>query len=97
MLQSAISATNYGKTYEGPIMVFDAGPEYCTGSGGSYNQTLPLKGFVWGALYDVRTTGSQKDLRLRLEVMDDHVAGSKAGGPDYGVTAESPPHNVAWN
>ena len=55
---SSISAANYGKTYEGAILVFDGGPGYCQGSGGKFNGTETLMGFMWAAIYDVKNSGS---------------------------------------
>ncbi len=94
MAGSSISAANYGKTYEGPVMIFDGGDEYCTGSGGAFNQSEPITGFLWGALYDVKASGNPKDLKLRLDVESDHNMGTSGGGPDYGVIAQAAPRMI---
>lgn len=90
---SAISTANYGKTYEGAIIIFDGGDEYCSGSGGPYNQTETIVGFAWAAIYDVRTSGgaSQKNIWVKLDPMTDRVIGEKRGGRfDGGVLFDEP-------
>jgi Flp pilus assembly protein TadG len=95
-VKSSISKADYGKTYEGPVMVFDGGGTYCTGSGGSFNQSAPITAFVWGAIYDVENSGSSssRTIKMRLDPMTDHDIGTEDGGPDYGVIAHSPPRTV---
>lgn len=98
MDRSSIPSTNYGRTWEGAVLLFDGGPEYCTG-GGSWNGTSVISGFVWGAVYDVRNTGSVHDrvLKMRLDTMDEHDMGTRGGGPDVGVLDYSPPKMVKPN
>ncbi len=91
---SGVPASRYGRTLEGPILVFEGGPSYCTGSGGAYNQDEPLVGFVWAAIYDVVPTGANKNLRLRLDTSTTFEVGTGSGGPDYGVVADLPPRLV---
>lgn len=95
MDRSSIPTASYGNTWEGAVLLFDGGPEYCTG-GGAWNGTATLEGFVWGAVYDVRNVGSvhERVLKMRLDTMDDHDAGVDGGGPDYGVQDYSPPRMV---
>lgn len=90
---SAVSTANYGKTYEGAIIIFDGGPEYCQGSGGPYNQYETIVGFAWAAIYDVRTSGSssQKNIWVKLDPLTDRVIGEKRGGRfDGGVLYDEP-------
>ncbi len=96
MSGSAVSASKYGRTYEGPIMVVDGGSEYCTGSGGSFTHDLPLKGFLWAAIFDVKTSGAAegKTLELRIDTSGYHDVGTAAGGPDYGVIRRLSPRMV---
>jgi hypothetical protein len=89
---SDIPATSYGKTLAGPIPVFDGGDSYCSVGGGTWNQTRPISGFVWGAIYDVRSGGgaSQKNVWARLDVMSYRPIGLWRGGPDWGITYQNP-------
>lgn len=96
LTRSSIPAASYGRTWEGAVIVFDGGPEYCTG-GGSWNGSTTIEGFVWGAVYDVQNQGSvhERVLRMRLDTQDEHDAGVDGGGPDYGVQDFSPPRMVS--
>jgi hypothetical protein len=51
------------------------------------NGTEEVTGFVWGAIYEVLTSGpaAQRTIRMRLETLGDHDLGTGGGGPDYGV------------
>ncbi len=88
---SAIDPDAYGNVLEGPIPVFVGGPSYC-GPSGSWNETLPMLGFVWAAIYDVRTRGSatNKNLWMRIDLSTLRTVGTGGGGEDYGVVAPSP-------
>lgn len=93
MAGSALSASNYGRTLEGAIIVFDGGPGYCQGSGGSFNGFEPLVGFAWAAIFDVRTSGSasQKNVRMKLDTLVDRRIGLRGGGALLaGVAFQSP-------
>jgi hypothetical protein len=93
MTGSSISAGNYGRTYEGVMMVFDGGPSFCTGSGGSFTGSYPIAGFMWGGVYDVRNTGSSstRTVRMRVDPLGDHHSGRQGGGPQWGVDTDGPP------
>ena len=88
---SNIDVDRYGHVLEGPIPVFAGGPGYC-GSAASWNEQVPILGFVWAAIYDVRQTGSaaQKNVWLRIDMSTLREIGTQGGGGDYGVTAPSP-------
>ena len=91
--QSALSSAEYGRTWEGPIIVFDGGPEYCEGNGGSFNQFEEIVGFAWAVVYDIRTSGgaSQKNLRVKIDRMAAQSVGLAGGGlVDGGVIYEEP-------
>ncbi len=83
---SAVNPGRFGYTIEGPIPTFNA-PEYCEDSGGGFNGTEIVSGFVWASIYDVETRGNvaERTIRVRLEVMEEREVGSGGGGPDYGV------------
>ncbi|MFN7143651.1 MAG: TadE/TadG family type IV pilus assembly protein [Myxococcota bacterium] len=93
---SGVTAANWGKTYEGPILVFDGGSQYCVGSGGTFSGTEPLDAFLWGAVYEVVNKGKAeaKTVRLRVDVRSDYDFGTDDGGPDYGVEHIAPPRLV---
>jgi Flp pilus assembly protein TadG len=94
---SAVTAGAWGNTVEGIVAVFDGGTEYCKASA-PWNGNKPIVGFMWGAVYDTRTSGSASDrnIKMRLDVsgVRGDRAGSDGGGPDWGVTTESPPHMI---
>ncbi|MFH1462965.1 MAG: pilus assembly protein TadG-related protein [Pseudomonadota bacterium] len=83
--RSGIASSRYGHTLEGPIAVFDD-DSYCT-SPGPMNGTEEITGFVWGAIYEVVTTGAaaNRTIKMRLETTETHDLGTGSGGPDYGV------------
>lgn len=91
---SNIATAKYGNTYEGPIMVFDGGPGYCTGSGGKFNQDEPLVAFLWAAVYDITGNGSKTNLSVRIDTSGSYDYGTAAGGPDYGVSFNGSPRLV---
>ncbi|MEY3212754.1 MAG: hypothetical protein RIT28_3235 [Pseudomonadota bacterium] len=90
--RSSVTKANYGKTIEGVIVIFDGGPDYCTGKGGTFNGTEVVSGFVWGAVYDVVNTGpaSGKNISVRLDLSADREIGTKGGGRDAGVVYQPP-------
>lgn len=93
--QMALSSVNpgaYGRTVEGPIMVFEGGPGYCDGTT-SFGGSEPLVGFVWAAAYDVTTNGaiSDRTVQMRLDLAREHVMGTKEGDLDVGVLYDPPP------
>ncbi len=90
---SAVNKSYYGRTFEGPIPVFDGGPEYCLGSGGSFNGTEQIVGFAWAVIYDVKTSGAAetKNVWLRLNMMAEEDYGKANGGlVDAGVNNIAP-------
>lgn len=95
--KSAIPVSDYGKTVEGAIFVFDGGPEYCQGMGGSFNGSETIVGFAWAAVYDVRTNGasSEKNIWVKLNPMAEEELGFEGGGlVDAGVMNQEPPVRV---
>ncbi len=89
---SDVPAASYGKTLAGPIPIFDGGSSYCSGGGGNWNQTRRISGFVWGAIYDARSGGaaSQKNIWARLDMNSYRAIGDWRGGPDMGITWQTP-------
>ncbi len=88
---SSIDASRYGHVLEGPIPVFASDPDYCT-SGGPWNTSEPIMGFVWAAIYDVRAKGAaaNRNLWLRIDWSTLRDIGTGGGGVDYGITAPGP-------
>lgn len=88
---SSVQKKYYGQTFEGPIMVVDAPPEYCT-TGGSFTGSLPLKGFMWAAVFDAKKTGNveEKNILLRVDTSEYYNFGTRGGGEDYGVVSTRP-------
>lgn len=90
--RSDVSKANYGKTLEGVIVIFDGGPDYCTGKGGSFNGSEIVSGFVFGAVYDVVNSGPAKDknISVRIDLSAERELGTKGGGRDAGVIYQPP-------
>lgn len=89
---STVPPARYGTVIEGPIPVFDAGADYCSPKA-AWNETFPVRGFVWGVIYDVAWKGkaSQQNVWVRLDVRHIYEIGEWYGGEDWGVTYAGPP------
>ena len=85
---SLIDPALYGRTFEGPILVFDGADSYCE-SGGPFNGDYPLVGFLWGAVYDVGMHGKKgaesMNVYMRINVADLFEVGESGGGEGRGV------------
>ncbi len=92
---SSVAKPKYGKMLVGPMPVIDAADSYCTGTGGKWNESFAVKGFVWGAIYDVADSKSPKNIWVRIDPSSEYDAGTAWGGEDYGVTVTGPP-TVMW-
>lgn len=85
--KSAIASGYYGNTFEGPVIIFEAGD--CDNV--KFNGEATITGFAWGAVYDVVATGRNKNVRMRLETTDEYDFGTAGGGSvDAGVTYQPP-------
>jgi hypothetical protein len=84
---SAIPVSRYGKTITGPVPVFAGDSSYCSGGGGRWNRTQTITGYVWGAIYDVRTSGgaSSKNIWMKLDTSSYRMIATSGGGTDYGI------------
>jgi Flp pilus assembly protein TadG len=89
--KSTLTASNYGKTVAGPIPIFDGGAGYCNGAE-AWNGQAVVTGFVWAAIYDIRTSGSSADrnIWLRIDPLSYRDIGVWHGGPDYGLVYRGP-------
>lgn len=73
------SVGNYGRVIEGQIIVFHPAGGVC-GSMTQFNQSAPITGFAWAVVYDVKTAGTTKDIRVRLDLDYTHGGGTAGGG-----------------
>lgn len=89
---SAIALNLYGHMLAGPLPVFDDRGSYCDG-GGAFNETLPIVGFVWAAIYDVRwkAAAAERNIWIRLNFDHPYDVGTSPGGEPWGVVAAGPP------
>lgn len=87
-IDSAISASHYGKTLEGPMIIFDGGPSLCAPSGGNYTRDYPTVGYVWGAIYDLKAAGptASRKLYVQADTTTLRALGTQAGGVTAGIT-----------
>jgi hypothetical protein len=85
---SLIPDTNYGKIFEGPIVIVDVGSSYCT-TGGPLSGTAPVSGFIKGAVYNVMKgpSAAKQSFVMRLNSLEDTDQGvaTSSAAPDYGV------------
>ncbi len=83
--RSGIAKSKYGNTLEGPVAVYED-DSFCS-SPGPMNGTYAVSGFVWGAIYDVATSGPAADrtIRMRIDTTGSYDYGTDDGGTDYGV------------
>lgn len=91
---STVKSADWGKTLEGPIIVFDGGDDYCVGSGGNFTGYEPVVGFVWGAIFDVRSQGAaaSKNIHVHLDTTIERQFGTRPGGTlDAGIVYDTPP------
>jgi len=78
---SVSTVTNYGGVIQGPIIIFEPGGGVC-GESTQFNQTAPITGFAWAVVYDVDDTGSEKNIRVHLDLTYDYEYGTGPGGAD---------------
>ncbi len=88
---SSVDEANYGNAIMGPLPVFEDSGSYCDPKA-AWNQYMPLKGFVWAAVYDVCAKGAAKDKNVFLKVDMSHIypVGTWYGGSDFGIEADGP-------
>ncbi|MBW1879529.1 MAG: hypothetical protein JRJ84_14295, partial [Deltaproteobacteria bacterium] len=78
---SVSTVTNYGGVIQGPIIIFEPGGGEC-GASTQFNQTAPITGFAWAVVYDVDDQGSEKNLRVHLDLTYEYEYGGGPGGAD---------------
>jgi Flp pilus assembly protein TadG len=90
MTGSAIPAAQYGRVIQGPIILFHDDSGGVCASATQFNQSKKITGFVWGVIYDVSTTGSNKNIRMKLDLTHKYNVGNSGGGIGN-VTFTQPP------
>lgn len=92
---SSIASAKYGRVLEGPFPVIDTTSDYCT-TGGTWNKSFEVLGFVWGVIYDLNWKGASdtKNIYIKLDVTEIYDVGNSWGGGDYGVVKSAPPSLV---
>lgn len=80
MSGSTVFNQAYGKIFEGPIILFRPPNNTVCGSATQFNQSAPISGFAWAVVYDVKASGSGKDIRVRLDLGYENSGGSGGGG-----------------
>lgn len=87
---STIAPDRYGRVYQGPIILFETPAGTC-GADTQFNGFAQITGFAWAVLYDIDSTGSEKDIRMKLDFTHEHDIGTRSGGLDANVVYESSP------
>lgn len=82
---------NYGKVIEGPIMLFDAEEEGGScGADVQFNGIQQVTGFAWGVIYDVQTHGTDKHMRVKVDLTWEYPFGVAPGGLATNVIYRGP-------
>jgi hypothetical protein len=89
--QSAVTAANWGNTLQGVVAFVDGGDD-CDNV--SFTGEIPITGFAWAVIYDVKQSGSNKNVWMQLDVNAEHqiwgdVDESAVGDNVLGVGAAS--------
>jgi hypothetical protein len=80
---SEVTNANWSHTLEGPVALVDAGSSCASVS---FTGSLPMTGVAWAAIYDVSDNGSDKNIWVQLDVVNEHDI--------YGTFDESATGNV---
>ncbi len=67
--QSGVSAANWGNTLQGVVAFVDGGGD-CDAV--SFTGAKTITGFAWGVVYDVKKSGSNKNVYIQVDVNSDH-------------------------
>lgn len=67
--QSGVKPANWGNTLQGVVAFVDAGAD-CDSV--SFTGEKPITGFAWGVVYDVKESGSGKNVYIQLDVTAEH-------------------------
>jgi hypothetical protein len=90
MAGSAVTVAHYGRVIQGPVIVFDDGGAGACGSSIQFNQHKTIWGFVWGVVYDVKTSGNPKTIQMHLDLTHEVKGGTKGGGQGKLMFTEPP-------
>jgi hypothetical protein len=80
MANSSINHTKYGHVIQGPIIMFHDDSGGACASATQFNQQKVITGFVWGVIYDVSANGSDKNIRMKLDLTHKYAVGNSGGG-----------------
>jgi len=87
---SSVLPALYGRVIQGPVMLFDDGGVGTCAASTQFTGSRPIVGFVWGAIYDVKATGGNKRIQMKLDLTHVYEGGSGGGGVGN-VTYQPPP------
>ena len=82
--QSSVNAGNWGTTLQGVVALVDGGAN-CDAV--NFPGEFPVTGFAWAVVYDVRNTGSVKNVFMLLDTSTEHDTWGDVGDPE---TVEGP-------
>ncbi|MCB9688611.1 MAG: hypothetical protein H6735_26470 [Alphaproteobacteria bacterium] len=93
--KSDVSIGNWGNTLQGVVALVDGGSD-C--SAVSFTGSLTITGFAWGVVYDVKKTGSDKNVWMQLDLINDHEIWGEPDDSASGTTtiATDPPAMVVY-
>lgn len=67
--QSGVKPASWGQTLQGVVAFVDGGDD-CDGV--DFSGDMPITGFTWALVYDVKDTGSSKNVWIQVDVNADH-------------------------
>ncbi|MCA9495189.1 MAG: hypothetical protein KC621_34915 [Myxococcales bacterium] len=93
--KSDVTVANWGNTLQGVVALVDGGTD-C--SAVSFTGSLTITGFAWGVVYDVQDSGSDKNVWMQLDLINEHEIWGDADDSGTGPTviAADPPAMVVY-
>lgn len=93
--KSSVTASHWGNTLQGVVALVDGGTD-C--SHVTFTHSMPITGFAWAVLYDVRSTGSDKNVWMQLDLVNEHDIWGDVDDDATGTTTISadPPSMVVY-
>ena len=87
--KNASDVSFYGNVIQGPVALIEA--NNC-GANYQFNGTAPITGFAYAYVYDVRSKGSSKNIRIQLDFINEYDIGGNADPDAIGtVVGFGPP------
>jgi hypothetical protein len=92
---SAVLGPNWENVLEGPVALVDAGSD-C--SNVSFTGSLPMTGVAWAVIYDVKSSGSPKNIYVQLDLVNEHEIWGETDPDAVGtnVLGTGAPQMVSW-